>query len=107
MRKNLKTRKFEVYRRYVGTPISPFKEVPRIGQVGAWQEEVIFEESFEDALKFAGAKEYKFHAAMAEDAGGFIPQKVPCEHKSPKVERAFCQKMKAKKDNVYGAGGGI
>jgi len=70
LRKNLKTGLFQVYRHY-----------------HSGGDEVVFEGSFEEALRFANNEWNKFLAGWA---GKLREPDVPCKHKPPIIDRFFC-----------------
>jgi hypothetical protein len=69
LRKNLKTKKFEIYRFYHYTE----------------EEEVVFSGDFKEALKFAYEERKKYWGFLGE-----IEPDIPCEHKYPNIDRWFC-----------------
>jgi len=69
LRKNLETKKFEVYRFY------PNSE----------EEEVVFSGDFKGALSFANNERKKYWGSI-----GKIEPDIPCQHEYPIIDKWFC-----------------
>jgi len=78
LRKNLKTGLFELYRYYYHNH----------------SEEVIFQGSFEEALKRANEEWNKYHS---EWAGKSREPDIPCKHEPPQIDLWHCPKAKEAK----------
>jgi len=83
LRKNMKTREYEVYRYYVEQRLISRGALTVITNVPMEREEVAFKSlSLEEAIRFAGNEFKRFHGLDHED-------KV-CQHKYP-IKAFFCK----------------
>jgi len=90
LRKNLKSKNFEVYRRfqqtYQGNVNLQGSPMHMISQIDTGLEEVAFKGNFVDALEFMNKEYNKYHKIKNYH--------TPCEHKWPNKSTSFCGKEK-------------